>query len=303
VSLFGASPTYVDQLARNGIVPRERYPLSKLRTISLAGSPATPECMAWFYGNVKPDLWVANGSGGTDCCTGFVGGVPTLPVHAGEIQAPSLGVSVKAFDERGQSIIDQVGELVITQPMPSMPLKFWNDPDDERYLETYFQEYPGIWRHGDFFKINAAGRSAVLGRSDATLNRYGVRIGTAEIYRTLALLSEVQDSVIVNLDLRDGGFFMPLFVKLSPGTQMDAGIEARIRSLLRGEYTARHVPDKIYAVPAIPYTLTGKKMEVPVRRILMGVAPAKAANPSAMADASALNFFVDYVKRQQDYLL
>ena len=302
-SLFGASPTYVDQLARNGIAPGERYPLSNLRTISLAGSPATPECMAWFYRNVKADLWVANGSGGTDCCTGFVGGVPTLPVHAGEIQAPSLGVSVKAFDERGQSVIDQVGELVITEPMPSMPLRFWNDPGDERYLETYFQEYPGIWRHGDFFKINAAGRSAVLGRSDATLNRYGVRIGTAEIYRTLALLGEVQDSLIVNLDLRDGGFFMPLFVKLSPGTKLDAGIESQIRGLLRGEYTARHVPDKIYEVPAIPYTLTGKKMEVPVRRILMGVAPAKAANPSAMADAAALDYFIDYVKRQEDYVL
>ena len=184
-----------------------------------------------------------------------------------------------------------------------MPLRFWNDPGDERYLETYFQEYPGIWRHGDFFKINAAGGCAVLGRSDAALNRYGVRIGTAEIYRTLALLGEVQDSLIVNLDLRDGGFFMPLFVKLSPGTKMDAGIESRIRGLLRGEYTARHVPDKIYEVPAIPYTLTGKKMEVPVRRILMGVAPAKAANPSAMADASALDYFIDYVKRQGDYVL
>jgi acetoacetyl-CoA synthetase len=303
VTLFGASPTYVDQLARAGIVPRERYPLSKLRTISLAGSPATPDCMGWFYRNVKTDLWVANGSGGTDCCTGFVGGVPTLPVYAGEIQAPSLGVSVKAFDERGQSVVDQVGELVITEPMPSMPLQFWNDPGDQRYLETYFQDYPGIWRHGDFFKIDAAGRCAVLGRSDATLNRYGVRIGTAEIYRTLALLSEVQDSLIVNLDLRDGGFFMPLFVKLSPGAKLDAAIEARIRGLLRGEYTARHVPDKIYEVPAIPYTLTGKKMEVPVRRILMGVAPAKAANPSAMADASALDFFIHYAKQQQDYVL
>jgi acetoacetyl-CoA synthetase len=302
-TLFGASPTYVDQLARAGIVPGERYRLSQLRTISLAGSPATPDCMGWFYRNVKSDLWVANGSGGTDCCTGFVGGVPTLPVHAGEIQAPSLGVSVKAFDERGQSIIDQVGELVITEPMPSMPLQFWNDPGDRRYQETYFQDYPGIWRHGDFFKIKADGRSVVLGRSDATLNRYGVRIGTAEIYRTLALLSDVQDSLIVNLDLRDGGFFMPLFVKLSPGTKMDAGIEARIRGLLRSEYTARHVPDKIYEVPAIPYTLTGKKMEVPVRRILMGVAPAKAANPSAMADASALDFFIHYVTQQTDYVL
>jgi acetoacetyl-CoA synthetase len=301
VTVFGASPTYIEQMARAGIAPGERYALSNLRTISLAGSPATPDCMSWFYRNVKADLWVANGSGGTDCCTGFVGGVPTLPVHAGEIQAPSLGVSVRAFDEQGRSVIDQVGELVITQPMPSMPLQFWNDPGNERYRESYFQDYPGVWRHGDFFKIAADGRCVVLGRSDATLNRYGVRIGTAEIYRTLASLSEVQDCLIVNLDLRDGGFFMPLFVKLAPGVTLDAGIESKIREHLRREYTARHVPDKIYAVPAIPYTLTGKKMEVPVRRILMGVAPDKAANPSAMSDPTALEFFIHYSERQQDY--
>ena len=188
VASFGASPTYVDQLSRSGMVPRERYSLERLRTINLAGSPATPESMAWFYRNVKTDLWVANGSGGTDCCTGFVGGVPTLPVRAGEIQAPQLAVSAKAFNARGESVIDEVGELVLTEPMPSMPLRFWNDPEDRRYLETYFQEFPGVWRHGDFFRIDAQGRCFVLGRSDATLNRYGIRIGTAEIYRTLALL-------------------------------------------------------------------------------------------------------------------
>src|SRR5437660_7282394 len=179
VVTFGASPTYVDALKCSGVVPRERYGLEALRTINLAGSPASPECMGRFYRNVKEDLWVANGSGGTDCCTGFVGGVPTLPVRAGEIQAPSLGVSVEAFNARGESVVDEVGELVITEPMPSMPLRFWNDPGDRRYLETYFQEFPGVWRHGDFFKINARGGCYVLGRSDATLNRHGVRIGTA----------------------------------------------------------------------------------------------------------------------------
>ena len=303
VVTFGASPTYVDQLSRSGIVPRERYKLSALRTVNLAGSPATPESMAWFYRNVKQDLWVANGSGGTDCCTGFVGGVPTLPVRAGEIQAPSLGVSAKAYNASGESVIDEVGELVLTEPMPSMPLRFWNDPDDQRYLETYFQEYPGIWRHGDFFRINAQGGSFVLGRSDATLNRYGIRMGTAEIYRTLGLLPQVQDALIVNLDLPEGGFFMPLFVKLAPDATLDAALETKIRDTLRREYTPRHVPDKIYQVPAIPYTLTGKKMEVPVRRILMGVAPEKAANRSAVADPGALDFFIDYVQRQQDYRL
>jgi acetoacetyl-CoA synthetase len=303
VASFGASPSYVDQLKRSGIVPRERYRLEKLRTINLAGSPATPESMEWFYRNVKADLWVANGSGGTDCCTGFVGGVPTLPVRAGEIQAPQLAVSAKAFNARGESVVDEVGELVLTEPMPSMPVRFWNDPDNRRYLETYFQEYPGIWRHGDFFRIDAQGRCFVLGRSDATLNRYGIRIGTAEVYRSLGLLPEVQDALIVNLDLPDGGFFMPLFVKLAPGAELDAGLESRIRDTLRREYTPRHVPDKIYQVAGIPYTLTGKKMEVPVRRILMGMPAEKAANRSGVADPTALDFFIAYAQRQQDYRL
>ena len=192
---------------------------------------------------------------------------------------------------------------MITEPLPSMPLRFWNDPDNRRYLDSYFQEYPGVWRHGDFFKINSRGNSFVLGRSDATLNRYGVRIGTAEIYRSLAPLPEVQDALIVNLDLPGGGFFMPLFVKLAEGVTLDSTLEAKIRDTLRRAYTGRHVPDKIYQVPGIPYTLTGKKMEVPVRRILMGVSPEKAANRSGVADPSALDFFITYAERQQDYRL
>jgi acetoacetyl-CoA synthetase len=303
VTLFGASPAYVEQMSKAGIVPSTRYDLSSLRNVVLAGSPATPECMQWFYRNVKRDLWVANGSGGTDCCTGFAGGVPTLPVRAGEIQAPSLGVSVKSFNDHGESVIDTVGELVLTEPMPSMPLYFWNDDSGRRYRETYFEEFPGVWRHGDFFRIDAEGRSQVLGRSDATLNRYGVRIGTAEIYRTLARLSEVEDSLIVNLDLPDGGFFMPLFVKLVPGLTLDAALETKIRNLLRQDYTPRHVPDRIYQVPSIPTTRTGKKMEVPVRRLLLGTPPDQAGNRNAMADPSAFDFFIDYVRRQQDYLL
>jgi len=303
VVTFGASPTYVDQLSRLRVVPRERFGLEALRTVNLAGSPASPECMGWFYRNVKADLWVANGSGGTDCCTGFVGGVPTLPVRAGEIQAPSLGVSVKAYNARGESVVDEVGELVITEPMPSMPLRFWNDPGDRRYLDSYFQEFPGVWRHGDFFKINPAGNCWVLGRSDTTLNRYGVRIGTAEVYRSLGLIPDVQDALIVNLDLPGGGFFMPLFVTLAAGVELNPELEAKIGDTLRREYTPRHVPDKIYQVPGIPYTLTGKKMEVPVRRILMGVPPEKAANRSGLSDPTALDFFIDYARRQQDYRL
>ena len=214
LSFFGASPTYQQVMARAGIVPRERFDLSALDTVTLAGSPVTPECMLWFHENVKRDLWVSSGSGGTDVCSGFCGGVVIQPVYAGEIQAPQLGVALKAYDANGREVVDEVGEMVITEPMPSMPLYFWNDPGDERYRQTYFEDFPGVWRHGDFFRINARGGCFVLGRSDATLNRYGVRIGTAEIYRSLAGLPGLEDSLIVNLDLPGGNFFMPLFVKL-----------------------------------------------------------------------------------------
>lgn len=300
-SFFGASPTYIDILSKAGIVPGERYDLSRLRAVMPAGSPVSPAHTAWLYRNVKADLWVCSGSGGTDVCTGFVGGVPTQPVYAGEIQAPHLGVAAQAWNEAGASVVDEVGELVITQPMPSMPVRFWNDPDDERYRESYFATWPGVWRHGDFFRINARGGCFVLGRSDATLNRHGVRIGTAEVYRALATLPEIDDALVVNLDLPGGRFFMPLFVRLRPGHELDANLVARIGECLRTRCTPRHVPDKVYRVGAIPMTLTGKKMEVPVRRILLGMPEAQAANRSAMADPAALDWFVRYAATQDDY--
>ncbi|MDB6091401.1 MAG: Acetoacetyl-CoA synthetase [Gammaproteobacteria bacterium] len=301
--VFGTSPTYIAGLEKGGIVPRNGARLASLQTVALAGSPVTPECMQWIYNNVKQDLWVASGSGGTDICTGFVMGAPTMPVYAGEIQARGLGCSVYAFNERGEKIVGQVGELVVTQPMPSMPVCFWNDTDNKRYLESYFQDYPGIWRHGDFFKLNERGGCFVLGRSDATLNRHGIRIGTAEIYRSLATLAEIDDTLIVNLDLPHGRFFMPLFVKLKEGFELDGPLTEKIRATLRKEYSPRHVPDKIYHVAAIPFTLTGKKMEVPVRKILMGVAPEKAANRDAVANPHALDYFIAYAKNQTDYSL
>lgn len=301
-SFFGASPTYISAMAKAGIVPGAKYDLSHMNTVLLAGSPVSPECNAWFYENIKKDIWIAVGSGGTDCCTGFVGGVPTQPVYAGEMQAPSLGVAAAAFNERGESVVDEVGELVITQPLPSMPVGFWDDPDGVRYREAYFEEFPGVWRHGDFFRINQRGGCFVLGRSDATLNRQGVRIGTAEIYRTLATLEEVEDALIVNLDLPHGKFFMPLFVKLTDGFALDADLEKRICASLRKQYTPRHVPDRIIRVSQIPMTLTGKKMEVPVRKMLMGVPVEKAANRNAMQNAESLNDFLDYARTQRDYL-
>jgi acetoacetyl-CoA synthetase len=301
VSFFGASPAYVDMMAKAGVVPAAAFDLSELRAIMPAGSPVSAECTAWFYENVKPDVWVATGSGGTDVCTGFVGGVPTQPVYAGEIQAPHLGVAVYAFNTDGEPVVDEVGEMVITQPMPSMPVMLWGDPGDVRYSEAYFADFPGVWRQGDFFRINKRGGCFVLGRSDATLNRHGVRIGTAEIYAVLASVDEVADALIVNLDLPGGRFFMPLFVQLADGLRLDDRIEDKIRERLRREYSPRHVPDRIMQVPEIPVTLTGKKMEVPVRRILLGAPADEAANRNAMANPASLDFFAAYTATQHDY--
>jgi len=302
-SFFGASPTYVSILEKAGIVPKDRFDLSTLRSVLLAGSPVTAECMAWFYRNVRSDVWVNSGSGGTDLCTGIVGGVVILPLYAGEMQGPALGMAAYAFNEEGRAVINEVGELVITKPVPSMPVGFWNDADGTRYRDSYFDRYPGVWRHGDFFMVNERGGSFVLGRSDATLNRHGVRIGTAEVYRALIDVSEIEDALIVNLDLKGGGFFMPLFVKLKDALDLDDALREKIRARMRKAYSARHVPDKIYQVAAIPYTLTGKKMEVPVRRILMGVPVEKAANRAAMANVESLEYFLRYAADQQDYRL
>jgi acetoacetyl-CoA synthetase len=301
VAFFGASPAFVEQMTQAGFVPKQRYELPVLRAIMPAGSPVSAECTAWFYRNVKEDVWVCTGSGGTDVCTGFVGGVPTEPVYAGEIQARHLGVDARAFNERGESVIDEVGELVIAAPMPSMPVGMWGDADGSRYRDSYFAEFPGAWRQGDFFRINSRGGCFVLGRSDATLNRQGVRIGTAEIYRALATIKEIEDALIVSLDLPGGTFFMPLFVKLADELVLDAALEQQITDQLRREYTPRHVPDRIVQVPAIPVTLTGKKMEVPVRRILLGTPADEAANRNAMADPDALDFYVSYAATQRDY--
>ena len=300
-SFFGASPSYVDMLRKAEYSPKDHFKLDKLRAITLTGSPVSPECAAWFYENVKSDLWLATGSGGTDICTGLVGATPVLPVRAGEIQTRLLGVAVECFDEDGQAVVDEIGELVVTKPMPSMPIAFWDDPDGERYRNAYFDRYPGVWRHGDMFRINQRGGCFVMGRSDATLNRHGVRMGAAEIYRALEGVPEILDSLIVNLDLPGGQFFMPQFVKLKPGVALDEALQARIAGVIRKTYSPRHVPDRMIQVAEIPYTLTGKKLEVPVRRILMGASPEKAANRNAMANPRALDEIVAYAAAQKDF--
>jgi acetoacetyl-CoA synthetase len=302
-TFFGASPTYVSLMQKNGVHPREKYDLSRIAGILLGGSPVTPESMVWCYENINPDLWLTSQSGGTDVSSGFVGASPTLPVYAGEIQTRMLGVDVQAYDDAGEPVVDQVGELVVVQPLPSMPLCFWNDPGDRRYRESYFEVYPGKWRHGDYLKINARGGCYIYGRSDSTLNRYGVRIGTAEIYRSVEAVEGVDDSLIVCLDLSGGRFFMPLFVKLKAGHVLDEAMQARICDRLRHEYSPRHVPDRIYPVELIPLTLTGKKMEVPVRKLLLGMAPEKAANRDSMAVPAALDYFIRFAAERRDYVL
>jgi acetoacetyl-CoA synthetase len=303
VRMFGASPSFVELMQKAGVVPRERFDLSALETVMPAGSPVAPAITAWFYENVKDDLWIATGSGGTDICTGLVGGVPTLPVRAGEIQARSLGVAAEAWDDAGHPVTNQVGELVITMPMPSMPLFFWGDDDGERYRASYFDTFPGVWRHGDFFEVNERGGCFVRGRSDAVLNRQGVRIGTAEIYRVVEDDPAVLTSLVVNLDLPGGGFLMPLFVVLRPGEELTPELDARLRRRLREEYSPRHVPDRIVAVRAVPLTRSGKKMEVPVRRLLLGADPSSVADPHAMADPDALADYVAYARSQRDHTL
>ncbi len=295
-TLFGASPTYVKLLEKSGAMPKAKYALSRLESVILSGSPSTPETFDWLYRNVKSDLWINSISGGTELCSALVGGAPILPVHAGEIQGRALGMDVHAWSADGQELKGEVGELVLTKPCPSMPLRFWNDDGDRRYLETYFDTFPGIWRHGDFIKFNERGGCYIYGRSDSTLNRFGVRIGTAEIYRAVEQVEEISDCLIVCCELPGGGFFMPLFVQPSAGVAVDNALRAKINRHLREECSPRHVPDQIVAAPEIPYTLSGKKMEIPVRRILLGWSVEKSASREAMKNPDALDFFVEFAR-------
>ena len=298
---FGASPTFVQLMEKAGLKPAEKYDLSALESIVVSGAPSTPETFDWFYRCVKKDLWVTSQSGGTEICSGFVGAVPTLPVYAGEIQTRLLGMDVRAWSDDGQELIDEVGELIVTKPFPSMPIKFWNDVHNQRYRESYFEVFKGIWRHGDFIKINARGGCYIYGRSDSTLNRYGVRIGTAEIYRVVEQIEEIADSLIVCCELPAGQFFMPLYLKLKPEFELNEALIQKINSKLRQDCSPRHVPDRIYTVPAIPYTLTGKKMEVPVRKLLMGQPLEKAASRDAMMNPEAIDWFVNFAQTSIDY--
>lgn len=288
---FGASPTFVQMMEKAQFQPSAFHDLSSLRSVLLGGAPSTPEVFAWFYDSVSPDLWVTSQSGGTEMCSAFVGGVPLLPVRAGEIQARLLGMDVRSWTDDACELHDEVGELVVTTPFPSMPLFFWNDEDGSRYHDAYFSHHSGVWRHGDFIKINARGGCFIYGRSDSTLNRHGVRIGTSEVYRAVEQVDEVADSLVVCCDLPNGSHYMPLFLRLKPGHVLDEALRHKVAKQLRSDYSPRHVPDQMFQVDEIPYTLTGKKLEVPVRKILMGSVPEKVVSRDAMANPSALDSF------------
>ena len=292
ITYFGTSAAFINACMKAGIAPGTDFDLAAIRAVGSTGSPLTAEGFRWIYAQVNSRLALESLSGGTDLCTAFVGGVRIQPIYEGEIQGAALGAAVAAFNEAGEPVIDEVGELVITRPMPSMPLYFWNDPGMVRYRESYFEMYPGIWRHGDWIEFNARGGCVIYGRSDATINRQGVRMGTSEIYRVVEALPEVADALVVDLELLGRESFMPLFVVLREGAVLDDRLRGRIRERLRREVSPRHVPDEIIAIEEVPYTLSGKKMEVPVRRILLGHDPARAANVGAMRNPAALDVFI-----------
>jgi acetoacetyl-CoA synthetase len=279
---------------KEGTEPESGRSLAALEAVGSTGSPLSPEGFSWVYEHVGADTWLFSTSGGTDVCTAFVGGVPTLPVHLGELQARALGCKVEAWSEDGEPLIGEVGELVITEPMPSMPVYFWGDPDGERYRSSYFDMFPGVWRHGDWIEITERGTAIIYGRSDSTINRGGIRMGTSEIYRAVLSLDEIVDALVVDVGGRDEfpDGWMPLFVVLREGATLDADLTKRIAKRVREDCSPRHVPNEVHAIAEVPRTLSGKVLEVPVKRILMGGDPEQAASKDSLANPSSLDYFV-----------
>ena len=293
-TVMGVSPPYLMACRKAGLNLRDDFDLSSIEVLCTAGSPLPAEGYRWVYEQLGPDVCLVNGSGGTDVCTGIVSGCPGAPVYEGEISCASLAVDAKAFDEEGNQVVGELGELVITSPMPSMPVALWGDEDGERYRSSYFDRYPGVWRQGDWIKFNPNGSCVLTGRSDATLNRGGVRLGTGEFYSVVEEFPELADALVVHLEDEEGGMGeLLLFVVPAAGATVDDAVLGRVRSSLRSELSPRHVPDDIIVVDGIPRTLTGKKLEAPVKRILRGDAAEKVASRDALLDPGALDAFVD----------
>ncbi len=293
ITMFGTSASFIAACMKAGVEPAAGRDLSRLGAVGSTGSPLSPEGFDWVYEQLGADTWLFSTSGGTDLCTAFVGGTPLLPVYRGELQARALGAAVEAWDEDGNSVIDQVGELVVTEPMPSMPVFFWGDPDGSRYRASYFEHYPGVWRHGDWIEITSRGTAVIYGRSDSTINRSGVRMGTSEIYRAVLGLDDVLDALVVDVPRPGTEGWMPLFVVLREDAGLDEELRREIARRVREQCSPRHVPDEVFAIAEVPRTLSGKALEVPVKRILSGTPPERAASRDSLANPAALDWFVD----------
>ena len=293
MTTFGTSASYLGACMKAGVEPAAGRDLSALKAVGSTGSPLSPEGFRWVYEHVGSDTWLFSTSGGTDLCTAFVGGTPLEPVYEGELQARALGAAVESWDPDGKPLIGEVGELVITEPMPSMPISFWGDEDGSRYREAYFETYPGVWRHGDWIEITERGTAIISGRSDATINRGGIRMGTAEIYRAVLAVDAVVDALVVDVPVEGSDAWMPLFVVLREGESLTDEVVAEIRRRVREDCSPRHVPSEVIAVGEVPRTLSGKVLELPVKRILMGTPVEKAAARDSLANPAALDAFVE----------
>ena len=293
---FGTSAPFIVACMKADIHPMLDYDLSSIRSIGSTGSPLPPEGFDWVYENIHKNVWLCSMSGGTDVCTAFLGGVPLLPVYQGEIQRPALGSALFAYNEAGNRVTEEVGEMVIEQPMPSMPIYFWGDDEKQRYKSSYFDYYPDVWRHGDWVYITKRKTIVILGRSDATLNRQGVRIGTAEIYRAVEQMPAIKEALIVNIEQANGDHFMPLFLQMQDGHPLTDSLQKDIKKALRSTYSPRHVPDAMIQVEDIPRTISGKKMETPVKKILMGMSVDAVASKDAMQNPESLDFFISYAQ-------
>jgi acetoacetyl-CoA synthetase len=294
VTMFGTSASYIAACMKAGVEPGAGRDLSRLGAVGSTGSPLSPEGFDWIYEHLGAGTWLFSTSGGTDLCTAFVGGVALLPVYRGELQGRALGAAVEAWDEDGNPVVDEVGELVVTEPMPSMPVFFWGDDEAQsRYRASYFEHYPGAWRHGDWIEITSRGTAVIYGRSDSTINRSGIRMGTSEIYRAVLGLDEIVDALVVDVPRPGTEGWMPLFVVLREGAEADDGLRKEIARRVRSQCSPRHVPDEVFQIAEVPRTLSGKVLEVPVKRILMGTTPEKAASRDSLANPSALDYFVE----------
>jgi acetoacetyl-CoA synthetase len=300
MNVFGTSAAYLLSCMEQGLEPGNEYDLSALESIGQTGSTLPPEGFEYVYDNVKSDIWLNSTSGGTDVCTAFLGGSPLLPVYAGELQTRALGANIRVFNDEGQPVVGEPGELVITDPMPSMPIFFWNDEDNQRLTESYFEMYPGVWRHGDFTKLTARGSAVIYGRSDSVINKQGVRFGTSEIYSVVNEIDGIVDSLATGIEMPNGDYYFPLFVVLADNITIEQA-EDKAKEAIRSNLSPRHAPDAVFEVDDVPRTLTGKKMEVPVKNLLQGMEFEDAVNPDAAENPDAIDQYIDLAERTDQF--